>query len=101
MPCLRLPGVVDALTPSPQVAALIFAGILIAPILVGVCVTVKRYICCYVPSFRGAGGALMPNLQEPGDLGRVGARYLGDLHAVIELLGGIVQESVLCGVRVL
>lgn len=38
---------------------------------------------------------------EPGDLARVGdARYLCDFHAVIELLGRIVQERVLSGERV-
>ncbi len=56
-------GLVGVLFPQRQVAAVVFAGVLIAPILGGFLIPVQRYTALYVPPFRGSGGVLMPNLQ--------------------------------------
>jgi hypothetical protein len=56
-------SVVEALTPTPEIAAVVYSAILISPILLGFLLPVQRFIGMAVPPFRGAGGAIVPNLQ--------------------------------------
>ena len=60
---LGIASMVEALGLEPTSAALIFAAILIAPVLFGFLLPIQKFVALYVPAFSDAAGALMPNLE--------------------------------------